>query len=72
MAQEQVPHHAGVRLDPAALGRVFSDAHEDVEPIPWKTGNVGVVPSIDGPVGAPSPPAHAAHPTRAAQAQEPG
>ena len=61
MAQAQTPH-AGVRIDPTVLGTAAAtDPHEGVDPIPWKTGKVGVVPSIDAvtwsatkPPGAPA------------------
>ena len=50
--EERVHEHAGVRLDPAALTghaalRSHDHAHEDVAPIPWVTGRVGVVAPLD-------------------------
>jgi polyferredoxin len=58
MAAPQTPQHAGVRLDPSlAEGSAAPShaAHADVEPIPWKTGNVGIVPGIDAITWAPAP-----------------
>jgi polyferredoxin len=42
---EHAPHapHAAVKLAPDMV----APEHEPVEPIPWKTGNVGVVPPLD-------------------------
>ncbi|MCW5832334.1 MAG: hypothetical protein KIS78_07850, partial [Labilithrix sp.] len=46
----RAPAHAGVALDLTAIepgsARVAHD-HAPVEPIPWKTGDVGVVPPLD-------------------------
>jgi polyferredoxin len=39
--------HAGVRIDPAVAAGAAPEMHESVEPIPWKTGRVGVVPTLD-------------------------
>jgi hypothetical protein len=49
MASPATPQHAGVRLDPSlAEGTMPAHtSHADVEPIPWKTGKVGVVAGID-------------------------
>ena len=50
MTQSNVPEHAGVRLAPetgAPLHHELHDPHPEVEPIPWKTGKVGVVAGID-------------------------
>ncbi len=47
MAQPSMPLHAGVRLDPVLDHDLGASAHADVEPIPWKTGKVGVVAGID-------------------------
>src|SRR5436305_6250407 len=55
--------HAGVKLDVGAIenAHVHDHAHEGVEPIPWKTGDVGVVKAIDrvtpftSPSASPSP-----------------
>jgi hypothetical protein len=58
MAQSQVPTHtphAGVRIDPAVAAGIAPEAHETVEPIPWKTGKVGVVCAIDAPPVVPTP-----------------
>ena len=35
--------HAGVKLDVGAIETAHVHAHESVEPIPWKTGDVGAV-----------------------------
>jgi polyferredoxin len=43
-APKAVPH-AGVALDPSRIEHVHD--HAPVEPIPWKTGDVGVVPALD-------------------------
>src|SRR5215831_19011856 len=45
MAMQHQPH-ASVKLDPHAMGHDHAH-HEAVEPIPWKTGKVGVVDAID-------------------------
>lgn len=72
--QPRVPQHAGVRLDPA-MGTAEAGDEVGVEPIPWKTGQVGVVAALDAPacsapqgspavpfgVGSQAPPARAAH-----------
>ncbi len=50
MAPSQGPQgspHAGVRIDPAVAAGGAPEMHESVEPIPWKTGRVGVVPTLD-------------------------
>jgi polyferredoxin len=67
MAAPSTPQHAGVRLDPSmAAGSTIAahPPHEDVEPIPWKTGRVGVVAGIDTVTWAPAP-AHASAPAHA-------
>ncbi len=46
MAQPRAPDHAGVCLDTAVL-QGSPDVHPHVEPIPWKTGRVGIVSGID-------------------------
>jgi polyferredoxin len=52
------PPHAGVRLDPAVAHAhshgADPGAHPDVEPIPWKTGKVGIVPPLDVAMAAPA------------------
>src|SRR5450432_1398980 len=59
MTQSQAPQHAGVRIDEALIAGGAPEVHADVDPIPWRTGKVGVVPAIDAvtwsPV-APEPP----------------
>ncbi|MDB4945405.1 MAG: Ferredoxin, partial [Labilithrix sp.] len=56
--------HAGVSLDLHALEHAArQDLHVDVEPIPWKTGDVGAVKAIDDaprPAAAPAAAAPAA------------
>ncbi len=52
-APEKKPH-AGVSLDVHGIESVHH-AHEQVEPIPWKTGAVGAVPPLDEPRKAMSP-----------------
>jgi polyferredoxin len=52
VTEASVPEHAGIRLDPAVVAHAMPEAHADVEPIPWKTGRVGVVTAIDA---APQP-----------------
>ncbi|MDP9000739.1 MAG: 4Fe-4S binding protein, partial [Myxococcota bacterium] len=47
MTQGQLPGHAGVQLAPAVIAGASAEMHPHVEPIPWKTGKVGVVPPID-------------------------
>ena len=56
MAAPSTPQHAGVRLDPSLAAAHTHAAHEDVEPIPWKTGKVGIVGGIDAITWAPSTP----------------
>jgi polyferredoxin len=44
------PHgheHAGVSLAGSVRTLALPETHADVEPIPWKTGRVGMVPAID-------------------------
>jgi polyferredoxin len=56
MVQPPTPQHAGVGLAPSLVDGSAAPAHaphEDVEPIPWKTGRVGVVPGIDAITWAP-------------------
>jgi polyferredoxin len=59
VTQPQLPHHAGVGLASAVIAGAAPELHPDVQPIPWKTGRVGVVPPIDAvtppPAPAPSP-----------------
>ena len=64
--------HAGVSLDVHALNQAAHDLHEDVEPIPWKTGHVGAVGAIDDvprkpPVAPPPRPAKSAASMAAAE-----
>ncbi len=56
MSQSLVRPHAGVQLAPDVVAGTGGDGHPHVEPIPWKTGRVGVVPPIDL-VSSPLPPA---------------
>ncbi len=46
MAQQHAVPHAAVKL--AAPPEGLAEEHPEVEPIPWKTGRVGVVASLDG------------------------
>jgi polyferredoxin len=58
MAQPPPAPHAGVKLAPFPDELGQAHAHAEVEPIPWKTGRVGMVPALDaatGPVTAPAP-----------------
>jgi hypothetical protein len=73
MAEPHHPPHAGVRIDPEVVAGISPEAHERVEPIPWKTGRVGVVPSLDtvapvAPVAASPVPAQVAAPSGASPA----
>ena len=43
----RVPRHAGVRLDAGLVASGSGDNHAHVEPIPWKSGRVGLVAAID-------------------------
>jgi polyferredoxin len=52
MAQQHPIAHAAVKL--VAPPEILAHEHPDVEPIPWKTGRVGVVPPLD-PVPVPVP-----------------
>ncbi|HZU85191.1 MAG TPA: 4Fe-4S binding protein, partial [Polyangiaceae bacterium] len=73
MAQPGVVEHAGVRLAPDVLaGAPPAEQHPPVEPIPWRTGRVGVVPPLDGvtasAAGGPAPTAAATPATPATPA----
>ncbi|HXX68521.1 MAG TPA: 4Fe-4S binding protein [Polyangiaceae bacterium] len=45
----RVADHAGVGLDPAVGARAEAGEDLHVEPIPWKTGRVGMVATLDAP-----------------------
>ncbi|MGH7270749.1 MAG: 4Fe-4S binding protein, partial [Polyangiaceae bacterium] len=55
----QRPPHAGVGIAPALSAMGAPEPHAEVEPIPWKTGKVGIVSAIDAPP-APQPEPRAA------------
>jgi polyferredoxin len=52
-------------MDPAAVAGVEPEMHGDVEPIPWKTGRVGVIGPIDAVTWTPRVPDAAPSPTAA-------
>ncbi len=47
MTQPHGHEHAGVGLAPSVRTPGIAESHVEVEPIPWKTGRVGMVPAID-------------------------
>jgi polyferredoxin len=54
MTQPQTPQHAGVRIDATLMATGSPDVHADVDPIPWRTGKVGIVAPIDAVTWRPS------------------
>jgi polyferredoxin len=55
LAQSQVEGHAGVGLAPGVLAGEGAEPHAEVQPIPWRTGRVGIVPAIDVATGIATP-----------------
>ncbi|HSO32668.1 MAG TPA: hypothetical protein VLT33_09130 [Labilithrix sp.] len=62
--------HAGVTLDVSAIDHAAlhdpASTHVEVEPIPWKTGDVGAVKPIDRETPLAAPPRRSAPPAPAA------